>query len=226
MILTAALLAFTAYRTGRSPKRPDPADAEEPPPGEDPDFVDVVPPTPAGAHGMVAARYDRPGCGPAERPARRRRRDPDGPGVRRLGAAPDQGGRRLLARLRRHPRGARDDHPHAARPHRLGVRAPALHRGDPRCPGRRPSRDPVVAIGACDSRSRSSSGRSRSSTRSARSAPWCELAGAPEDRVDHRLGQLARERVLLARVEAAEDRGSVRSALRAGERTAAGASAG
>jgi uncharacterized membrane protein YfcA len=44
MILTAALLAFTAYRTGQSPKRPDPADAEELPPSEDPDFVDVEPP--------------------------------------------------------------------------------------------------------------------------------------------------------------------------------------
>jgi uncharacterized protein len=45
MILTAALLAFTAYRTGQSPKRPDPADAEELPPAEDPDFADVEPPT-------------------------------------------------------------------------------------------------------------------------------------------------------------------------------------
>jgi hypothetical protein len=45
MILTAALLAFTAYRTGQSPKRPDPADAEELPPSEDPDFADVVPPS-------------------------------------------------------------------------------------------------------------------------------------------------------------------------------------
>jgi hypothetical protein len=44
MILTAALLAFTAIRTGQSPKRPDPADAEELPPSEDPDFVDVEPP--------------------------------------------------------------------------------------------------------------------------------------------------------------------------------------
>jgi uncharacterized protein len=44
MILTAALLALTAYRTGRSPKRPDPADAEELPPSEDPDFVDAEPP--------------------------------------------------------------------------------------------------------------------------------------------------------------------------------------
>ena len=45
MILTASLLAFTAYRTGQSPKRPDPADAEELPPGEDPDFADVEPPS-------------------------------------------------------------------------------------------------------------------------------------------------------------------------------------
>ncbi len=45
MILTALLLAFTAYRTGQSPKRPDPADAEELPPSEDPDFADVEPPT-------------------------------------------------------------------------------------------------------------------------------------------------------------------------------------
>jgi uncharacterized membrane protein YfcA len=44
MILTAALLAFTAYRTVQSPKRPDPADAEELPPGDDPDFADVEPP--------------------------------------------------------------------------------------------------------------------------------------------------------------------------------------
>lgn len=43
MILTAALLAFTAIRTGQSPERPDPADAEELPPKEDPDF-DVEPP--------------------------------------------------------------------------------------------------------------------------------------------------------------------------------------
>jgi uncharacterized protein len=38
MILTAALLAFTAFRTGQSPKRPDPADAEELPPSQDPDY--------------------------------------------------------------------------------------------------------------------------------------------------------------------------------------------
>ncbi len=44
MILTAALLALTAFRTGQSPKRPDPADAEEPPPGEDPDFVGMEAP--------------------------------------------------------------------------------------------------------------------------------------------------------------------------------------
>jgi uncharacterized protein len=44
MILTALLLAFTAYRTGQSPKRPDPADAEELPPSEDPDFADEEPP--------------------------------------------------------------------------------------------------------------------------------------------------------------------------------------
>jgi len=44
MILTAALLAFTAIRTGQSPKRPDPADAEELPPSEDPDFADVEAP--------------------------------------------------------------------------------------------------------------------------------------------------------------------------------------
>ncbi|MGZ6966800.1 MAG: sulfite exporter TauE/SafE family protein [Acidimicrobiia bacterium] len=42
MILTAALLAFTAFRTGQSPARPDPADAEELPPSKDPDFVDVA----------------------------------------------------------------------------------------------------------------------------------------------------------------------------------------
>ncbi len=41
MLLTAALLAFTAWRTGRSPKRPDPSDAEELPPSEDPDYDDV-----------------------------------------------------------------------------------------------------------------------------------------------------------------------------------------
>jgi len=41
MILTAVLLGFTAYKTGQSPKRPDPADAEELPPSEDPDFVGV-----------------------------------------------------------------------------------------------------------------------------------------------------------------------------------------
>jgi uncharacterized membrane protein YfcA len=45
MILTAALLALTAYRTGQSPKRPDPADAEELPPSEDPDFADAEPPS-------------------------------------------------------------------------------------------------------------------------------------------------------------------------------------
>ncbi len=62
MILTAMLLAFTAYRTGQSPKRPDPADAEELPPGEDPDFADAVPPNEAarmewwrlGAIGLAA----------------------------------------------------------------------------------------------------------------------------------------------------------------------------
>lgn len=45
MLLTAALLGFTAYRTGKSPKRPDPADAEELPPDEDPDFVGVPAPS-------------------------------------------------------------------------------------------------------------------------------------------------------------------------------------
>jgi uncharacterized protein len=45
MILTAALLAFTAFRTGQSPKRPDPADAEELPPSEDPDFAGITPPS-------------------------------------------------------------------------------------------------------------------------------------------------------------------------------------
>jgi uncharacterized protein len=44
MILTALLLAITAYRTARSPRRPDPADAEEPPPGADPDYADVAAP--------------------------------------------------------------------------------------------------------------------------------------------------------------------------------------
>src|SRR5215510_9354121 len=41
MLLTAGLLAFTAYRTGQSPKRPDPADAEELPPSQDPDYDDA-----------------------------------------------------------------------------------------------------------------------------------------------------------------------------------------
>jgi uncharacterized membrane protein YfcA len=44
MLLTAALLGFTAYRTGQSPKRPDPADAEEVDPDEDPDFADATVP--------------------------------------------------------------------------------------------------------------------------------------------------------------------------------------
>ncbi len=46
MVLTALLLMFTAYRTGQSPSRPDPADAEELPPARDPDFADA--PAPAG----------------------------------------------------------------------------------------------------------------------------------------------------------------------------------
>lgn len=46
MILTAALLAFTAIRTGQSPRRPDPADAEEPAPGSDADLA--LTPDPAG----------------------------------------------------------------------------------------------------------------------------------------------------------------------------------
>jgi uncharacterized membrane protein YfcA len=45
MLLTAALLGFTAYRTGQSPRRPDPADAEEADPNEDPDFVDAAIPS-------------------------------------------------------------------------------------------------------------------------------------------------------------------------------------
>ena len=44
MVLTALLLMFTAYRTGQSPTRPDPADAEELPPAQDPDFADAVAP--------------------------------------------------------------------------------------------------------------------------------------------------------------------------------------
>ncbi|HEY3722190.1 MAG TPA: sulfite exporter TauE/SafE family protein [Acidimicrobiia bacterium] len=44
MVLTALLLMFTAYRTGRSPARPDPADAEEPAPAHDPDFADAAAP--------------------------------------------------------------------------------------------------------------------------------------------------------------------------------------
>jgi uncharacterized membrane protein YfcA len=42
MLLTASLLLFTAVRTGQSPKRPDPADAEEPDPAVDPDFAAVT----------------------------------------------------------------------------------------------------------------------------------------------------------------------------------------
>lgn len=42
MLLTAALLAFTAIRTGQSPRRPDPADAEEPDPATDPDYAGTV----------------------------------------------------------------------------------------------------------------------------------------------------------------------------------------
>jgi uncharacterized membrane protein YfcA len=44
MLLTAGLLGFTAYRTGQSPKRPDPADAEEVDPDDDPDFADAAVP--------------------------------------------------------------------------------------------------------------------------------------------------------------------------------------
>jgi uncharacterized membrane protein YfcA len=44
MLLTAALLAFTAIRTGQSPRRPDPADAEEPDPARDPDLAGVPDP--------------------------------------------------------------------------------------------------------------------------------------------------------------------------------------
>jgi uncharacterized membrane protein YfcA len=39
MVLTAGLLAFTAVRTGQSPRRPDPADAEEIDPSRDPDLL-------------------------------------------------------------------------------------------------------------------------------------------------------------------------------------------
>ena len=168
MILTAALLAFTAYRTGQSPKRPDPADAE-PPAGEDPDFADEYRRREPRPDGVVATGRRSASRRAAQRPARRRRRHPDGPGLRRLGAAPDQGGGRLLARVRRHPRGPGNDHPRAARPHRLGVRAPALRRGDPRRASARTSRSGRRTAG-CDSRSRSCSALSRSSTRSGRSS--------------------------------------------------------
>jgi uncharacterized membrane protein YfcA len=39
----AGLLAFTAFRTGQSPRRPDPADAAEPSPSADPDLADAPP---------------------------------------------------------------------------------------------------------------------------------------------------------------------------------------
>jgi uncharacterized membrane protein YfcA len=42
MLLTAALLLFTAIRTGQSPKRPDPADAEEAPPATDPEYAGLA----------------------------------------------------------------------------------------------------------------------------------------------------------------------------------------
>jgi uncharacterized membrane protein YfcA len=50
MILTAALLAFTAFRTAQSPERPDPADAEAPPPSQAPDDAD--PPLNASTGGL------------------------------------------------------------------------------------------------------------------------------------------------------------------------------
>lgn len=46
MLLTAALLMFTAIRTAQSPHRPDPADAEEPDPATDPDLAGI--PAPVG----------------------------------------------------------------------------------------------------------------------------------------------------------------------------------
>ncbi len=137
MLLTAALLGFTAYRTGRSPQRPDPADAEEPDPRDGPGLRgggclrrhDAGGPD---ARGLVAAGHDRARGRAAERPARRRRWDRDGPALRQLGPPADQGSGRVLARVRRDPRGPGDDHPCVARAHRLGVRAPPLHRRDPR----------------------------------------------------------------------------------------------
>ena len=68
---------------------------------------------------------------------------------------------------------------------------------------RRASRDPVVGPRRCGSPSQSCSVRLRSSTRPERSSPSCELPGPNEDGVEHRFGELARERVLLARMEAA-----------------------
>jgi uncharacterized membrane protein YfcA len=46
MLLTAGLLLFTAIRTGQSPRRPDPSDAEEPDPATDPDLAGI--PSPVG----------------------------------------------------------------------------------------------------------------------------------------------------------------------------------
>ncbi len=58
MILTAALLAFTAFRTAQSPKRPDPADAEELPPATDPDYDDADPSDLAAGSPWEDARMD------------------------------------------------------------------------------------------------------------------------------------------------------------------------
>ncbi len=207
MILTALLLAFTASRTAQSPRRPDPADAEEPPPGADLDYEDVV--APSGpprtewwrlaliglAAGLLSGLLGV-GGGIVMVPAFA--------GWVRLPIKEAVGCSLACVGILAVPG---TDHAPAPRPHRLGVRAAAVHRCDPR-----------RARSARTSRSgRPSEG---SGCRSAIvlgaiavvyavgevAALLCELAGPVEDRVGHRLGQLAGEGVLLARVEAAEDR--------------------
>ena len=153
MVLTAVLLGWFAYRTapGLGPGDPPRRPRAEPQP--------------------VAADPDRRDGGRPLRLPRRRRRDPDGPGVHQLGRPAPQAGDRDLARLRRPRVHPGDDHAPAARRHRLAVRAALDDHGGPRRPGGRAPRHPRVRTRAAHhgrERARDDRGRLRRRSSSSR----------------------------------------------------------
>ena len=130
-----------------------------------------------------------------------------------------------LARVRRHLRDPGHDHPRRAGRHRLDVRDPARDRRDPGRAGRRAVHDRGRRT-RCATRSRSRSG-SIAVIYAAGEILALAVSSPGRGRTPRRAsaGEPAGERVLLARVEAAEHRARGRTAPRAGARTAAAARA-